>query len=458
MTNVLESAFNSTTAQSLKSTGSDTSIKLAGLPITVTSGVLKFNSGNSEEWVYFSGTTPATNTITGCVRGLDKDATSSSDATASNKKDHPIGTVVKLVAHSFQLNDKANLDTDNTHTAGETTFTDTTAIQFFTQSLTEAERDAATGAANGAIIHNETSGVLNQYIGGDWADFATGTTVNASETVAGKGEVSTTAESKAGTDTGGTGAKNWVLPSDIAANTQSGTFVYAADGEASDTYVITLTPTLTAYTEGQLISFKANTANTGAATLNVDTLGAKTIKKFHDQDLEDGDIEAGSIVDVRYDGTNFLLQTPVATQMSTADSATLTDTSNADALHSHTIGGGVGVGNGTASASGAFTVNTLSFTPRLIQIHYRYTDAAGNVDTVGNGQADATDNEQSMWHQDSNAGTASGVSTTAILSPGNLDADTWTGDLSAISSSGFTITLTKANTPTDISIHWTAFA
>lgn len=78
---------------------------------------------------------------------------------------------------------------------------------------------------------------------------------------------------------------------------------YAADTEASDTYAI-LVEGVAAYKTGQIFRFKANTANTGAATLNVNAIGAKTIKKLHDQDLETGDIESGQMVEVIYDGTN----------------------------------------------------------------------------------------------------------------------------------------------------------
>lgn len=80
---------------------------------------------------------------------------------------------------------------------------------------------------------------------------------------------------------------------------------FAADAEANDTYVITLSPVPTGYFTGMVVVFTANTANTGAATLNVNALGAKTIKKNHDKDLETGDIEAGQVVIVIYDGTNF---------------------------------------------------------------------------------------------------------------------------------------------------------
>lgn len=82
---------------------------------------------------------------------------------------------------------------------------------------------------------------------------------------------------------------------------------YAADSAADDSYIVTLTPVPAAYFNGMVINFKATTANTGAATLNVNSLGAKTIKKYQSEDLVTGDILAGQIITVVYDGTNFQL-------------------------------------------------------------------------------------------------------------------------------------------------------
>lgn len=128
----------------------------------------------------------------------------------------------------------------------------------------------------------------------------------------------------------------------IAQAIQTGSIVYAADGEASDTYAITLTPAPSAYTTGMVIHFKANTANTDAATLNVNSLGAKTIKKLHDQDLSTGDIEAGQIVTVVYDGTNFQMQSQAATSASGSFSSytpAWTSTGTAPAIGNGTIVG-----------------------------------------------------------------------------------------------------------------------
>jgi hypothetical protein len=100
---------------------------------------------------------------------------------------------------------------------------------------------------------------------------------------------------------------------------QSGAQTYAADGGASDSYAITLSPAPGSYTTGMVLQFKANTANTGAATLNVNSLGAKTIKKQKDQDLGNNDIKAGSIVEVVYDGTNFQMLNPTAVATTAID-------------------------------------------------------------------------------------------------------------------------------------------
>lgn len=86
---------------------------------------------------------------------------------------------------------------------------------------------------------------------------------------------------------------------------QSNALTYAAAGGVADAYTVTLAPAIAAYTTGQLLTFRANAANTGSSTVNVNGLGVKTIKKNGDQDLAADDIKNGQIVTVIYDGTNF---------------------------------------------------------------------------------------------------------------------------------------------------------
>lgn len=84
-----------------------------------------------------------------------------------------------------------------------------------------------------------------------------------------------------------------------------GALTYAADTGAADAYVLTLSPALDAYITGMPIAFKATYANTGASTVDINELGAIAIKKNINEDLVAGDILAGQIVTVIYDGTNF---------------------------------------------------------------------------------------------------------------------------------------------------------
>jgi hypothetical protein len=66
----------------------------------------------------------------------------------------------------------------------------------------------------------------------------------------------------------------------------------------------------TAYVSGEVYTFKANFANTGAATLNVNSLGAKNLYKRGAAGviaLVGGEIQSGDVVSACYDGTQFQL-------------------------------------------------------------------------------------------------------------------------------------------------------
>ena len=78
-----------------------------------------------------------------------------------------------------------------------------------------------------------------------------------------------------------------------------------ATASGTDAYAATLAPAITAYTTDQKVYLKFTNANTGAATINLNGLGAKSIKKSGTAALVAGDISAGQILCLVYDGTNF---------------------------------------------------------------------------------------------------------------------------------------------------------
>lgn len=99
---------------------------------------------------------------------------------------------------------------------------------------------------------------------------------------------------------------------DIDARLTDQAQAYAADTGAANAYVITLAPAPTAYAAGQTFVFKAANTNTTTSTLNVNGLGAKTIKSnVGGAALAAGQITAGDMVRVAYDGTDFKMVTGV---------------------------------------------------------------------------------------------------------------------------------------------------
>lgn len=111
-------------------------------------------------------------------------------------------------------------------------------------------------------------------------------------------------------DPGGTPANRKVTIASLFASLAK--MMFAEDAGASDTYTATLSPVPAAYVVGQRYRFKANTANTGAATINFNSLGAKTIKKVQGgitTDLADSDIRAGQWVDLVYDANGNMQMT-----------------------------------------------------------------------------------------------------------------------------------------------------
>jgi len=90
---------------------------------------------------------------------------------------------------------------------------------------------------------------------------------------------------------------------------QNQEWTYAA-ASGTNTITATYAKAPAAYQAGQKFSFKAANTNSGSATLNVNSLGAKTIKKVSNgalTTLASGDIVSGVIYEVTYDGTDMLL-------------------------------------------------------------------------------------------------------------------------------------------------------
>ena len=133
---------------------------------------------------------------------------------------------------------------------------------------------------------------------------------------------------------------NWKMLSAVSNGSTTGTSLYLSgnltvdglingclDAGASDTYACNISPALTVYTTGTVYWFKANTLNTGAATVNFNSLGAKAIKITSGgitTDPLDNCIRAGQYVEVVYDGTNMQMMSACGTGLISTRTVTLT--------------------------------------------------------------------------------------------------------------------------------------
>jgi len=94
-------------------------------------------------------------------------------------------------------------------------------------------------------------------------------------------------------------------------NIQDGTGIYVATvGGTADSITLSPSPAITAYAAGQTFRFIATGANTGAVAVVVSGLsGPKAVTKNGTTALVAGDIPAGMMVEITYDGTRFILGT-----------------------------------------------------------------------------------------------------------------------------------------------------
>ncbi|WP_019005735.1 pyocin knob domain-containing protein [Cohnella laeviribosi] len=113
---------------------------------------------------------------------------------------------------------------------------------------------------------------------------------------------------------------------------------YGTTAGTGTAYTLTLNPAPTALVSGMRVTIKVHTANTGAATLNVNGLGAKSIKKANGNDVAAGNLKASGVYTLVYDGTNFILQ---------GEGGEYGTATAADVLAGKTIGTENGLVNGT---------------------------------------------------------------------------------------------------------------
>lgn len=144
---------------------------------------------------------------------------------------------------------------------------------------------------------------------------------------------------------------------------RQGKVTYAVDTGAANAYLVALPQTLAGYTDGNLVVMKPSATNTGASTINVDSLGVKSIRRSDSSALAAGDITVGVPIAIRYSTTTGFYHidpNALAAATAAAASAVAAAASAAAAL----------VSENAAAVSAASIANVISILGLLSDMEY----------------------------------------------------------------------------------------
>jgi hypothetical protein len=187
-----------------------------------------------------------------------------------------------------------------------------------------------------------------------------------------------------------------------AGQVQDSAFTFLTSPAGTNTITATAALGMSSYVTGQRFFFVAAASNTGAVTLNINAIGAKSVTKNGTTALVSGDIAINAVVQVVYDGTQFQLLNPVAAANVSSFSAGTTGlTPNTATTGAVTLAGTLAVTNGgtglaTLTANNVMLGNGTS-TPSFVAPSTTgnvltsdgttWTSAANNKLTLGTAQA-----------------------------------------------------------------------
>lgn len=182
---------------------------------------------------------------------------------------------------------------------------------------------------------------------------------------------------------------------------QNGSYMWGSTATGSSgNYAITCSPTPGAYAAGQTFRFIANHINTGSSTLNVNSLGTKSIKAFGTLDLAcwRGAIRTNNVIEVVYDGTQFCLLNPQNSTNTYTCAGTTQGT--ATAIDTPTVI----LTTGTAGASDGVILPASVIPGFTVDVHNRiagtmkvYPNSGDQIDALGANVASTIAN--AIWYR-----------------------------------------------------------
>ena len=161
--------------------------------------------------------------------------------------------------------------------------------------------------------------------------------------------------------------------------------VTATDTGSATAHILTPTTALIGYTPMLCLLYLPATTNTGALTVNVSGLGAKSIKTMYGADPTAGDIVAGVPMLLMYNGTNFLLLAGAGFMGLTGNqtfTGNLTITGNETVTANQTVNGTSNLSNVVISTSATAPTPTVGDNDTSIATTAFVTTAVANEATL----------------------------------------------------------------------------
>ncbi len=215
---------------------------------------------------------------------------------------------------------------------------------------------------------------------------------------------------------------------------------YAVATGTASAYTVTLASSIATLASGTHLNFLVPVTNASGVTLNINSLGAKTLKKSVNTTLSSGDITIGQIIEVAYDGTNFQVTSPVT---------------------SSPIKSGVTT-RAMDAASGAVTIaHGLGVIPRYIRMTARILNTnATALMAISDGSYNGSTTACVYLFRDSSTASVMGTDTTNII---KIIFDASGREQNAVATfdiTNITLTWTKVGSTPSISmqIMWEAFS
>lgn len=144
-----------------------------------------------------------------------------------------------------------------------------------------------------------------------------------------------------------------LLPTNAGIN--AGTVNFAVDTGTANAYLVALPMTVTSYGDGLQVVMRPLNANTGACTINVDSLGVKSIKTESNSTPAANDIIAGVPIELRYSTTtgffHILKNSAAQATAAAASAAAALVSQNAAAASESAAAGSASSASGSASAA-----------------------------------------------------------------------------------------------------------